>query len=118
MKASDPGYPFPVVYSTELGDYRRATIQEVDQQLHAQARVGSEYRQWKADSAPDEMDRAWANYREMVRLIERAPFPPKHTARGWDMRQGRTRKGVPSEPLLTFVGRDPEKHTRSDRIHW
>lgn len=111
-------YPFPVVWSTESGGYRRATVAEIDGQLRAQASVSRDVRGWKRRNEPDASDKTWANYVEFVRMVERAPFPPKNNARSWDLRQGRTRKAIPANTVLAFVGRDPSKHTRSDRVQW
>lgn len=110
--------PYPVVYSTESGDYRRATPAEVVAQRQAQADVRRSTAQWKRDNRPDEMDKIWANYRDFVTLVQRAPFPPKRNMRSWDLRQGRTRKAMPADIVLTFVGRDPSKHVASDRVQW
>jgi hypothetical protein len=107
----------PVVYTSEsLG--LRSDLQAVLDRAQKQARVASDYRAWKSRTAPDKMDRVWANYLDMVSLVQRAPFPPKRTARSWDVRTGRVLKGIPAESVLTFVGRDPEKFTRSDRVQW
>lgn len=118
MRDDPTVYPYSVAYSTESGSYRRATLPEISQQLRAQAEASRGYRAWKTRTAPDKMDKVWANYVEMVHLVQRAPFPPKRSARSWDLRQGRTRKAAPAEAVLSFVGRDPEKHTRQDRVQW
>ena len=111
-------YPYAVVYSTESGDYRRATAAEISGQLQAQSRVHSNYRAWRSRTEPDDMDRVWARYRDFVAMVERSPFPPKRSARSWDLRQGRTRKAMPADSVLTFVGRDPSNYVASDRVQW
>lgn len=76
---ADVEYPFPVVYSTESGDYRRATVAEIDRQIHAQARVSNGVAGWKADNKPDAADRTWAAYQEFVSMISRSPHGVKRT---------------------------------------
>jgi hypothetical protein len=111
-------YPFPVVYSTESGGYRRANVDEVSAQLRGQARQAMDYRAWQRRQRTDDMDKVWARYRDFVSMVERAPFPPKRNMRSWDLRQGRTRKAIPADTVLTFVGRDPSNYVASDRVQW
>lgn len=107
---------YPVVYSTESGDYRRANAAEVVAQRQAQADVRLATARWKRDNKPDELDRIWSNYTDFVRLIERAPHPPKHIMRSWDLRGGRTRKAAPADSVLVFVSTSPSK--RTDKVEW
>ena len=115
---ADDNYPYAVVYSTESRTYRCATVPEISGQLRDQGRVANSYRVWKDSNKPDAKDRAWANYRDLVSMMERSPFPPKFSARGWDLRGGRVSKAEPAESVLLYVGRDPSDHTRSDIVHW
>lgn len=107
----------PVVHTSESPGLR-SDLQAVLDRAQSQAKVTSDYQAWKQANVPDEMDRAWARYQEFVSLVQRAPFPPKRMARGWDLNGGRVRKASPAESVLTFVGRDPSNFTRSDRVDW
>lgn len=109
--------PNPIVYSTESAALR-PELQAVLDRAQRQAKVHGDYRAWKSRTAPDKMDRVWANYQEMVCLVQRAPFPPKRTARSWDLRAGRNRKAIPAETVLSFVGRDPSNYVQDQRINW
>lgn len=107
---------YPVVYSVESGGYRRASAAEVVAQRQRQADVRRDTERWKRDNKPDELDRIWSNYADFVRMIERAPHPPKHIMRSWDLRGGRTRKAAPAESVLVFVSTSPGK--RTDKVDW
>jgi hypothetical protein len=93
-------------------------ITAIRQQAEDQARVATDYRAWKRRQRPDDMDKIWARYRDFVAMVERSPFPPKRNMRSWDLRQGRTRKAIPADAVLTFVGRDPSNYVASDRVQW
>ena len=110
---ADLDYPFPVVYSTESGDYRRATVAEIDQQLHAQARVSSAWSSYKDDGKPDKLDRWWAERQEFVSMISRSPHGVKRTRH--NSQTLRTRHAA-VDTLLTVI---PRGYGEPDgRIQW
>jgi len=94
-------YPYPVVYSVEAGDYRRATKDERVSQLEAQAAQAAAWEAWKNDGKPDHRDRTWAPYQEFVSMISRSPFGTKQP-RAWNRGSGRTRHAA-VDTLLAVV---------------
>jgi hypothetical protein len=70
-------YPYPVVYSVESGDYRRANKDERVRQSLAQAAQADAWQAYKDDGKPDKLDRWWAARQEFVSMISRAPHGVK-----------------------------------------
>ena len=107
-------YPFPVVYSVESGDYRRATKDERVRQMRAQADQAAAWKRYKDDGKPDAADRTWAAYQELVSMISRAPHGVKRSR--FSQRGSLRTRHAACDTLLAVVPRGYGK--RDDVIEW
>jgi hypothetical protein len=75
-------FPYRVVWDHSIGDYRKATPDEISDQLETQVRVSRDTAAWSVDNKPDKLDKWWARRVEIEHMVSRAPYPLRGTVKG------------------------------------